>query len=60
MQTTTDSHGLHWEFEPSDGCLRHPCGYLTSWLRDNLPESKWAMLEAAGHVPPEVIEALNQ
>lgn len=54
-----DNKGNVWFFDPITGCLEHPCGYLTSWLRDNAPESRWAMLESAGDIPQEIVEKLN-
>jgi len=43
-----------WEFDTSNGCLHHPCGFLTSWFRRE-SEGNWTLLEAATTVLPKDI-----
>lgn len=45
-----------WEFDSSNGCLFHPCGFLTSWFRRDAIKG-WVMHEpAAADYPTSVIE----
>lgn len=54
-----DDQGQVWEFDTDNGCLLHPGGMLTSWLRDNRPVSWWAVLEDAADINPIVLQRIN-
>ena len=45
------STGEVWEFDTSNGCLFHPCGFLTSWFRRE-SETNWSLTEAATTILP--------
>jgi hypothetical protein len=58
--TTTIHTKDGWEFDTSNGCLFHPCGFLTSWFRRD-DKLKWVMHEpAAVCYPVSVFEWLDE